>query len=63
MWLAIIGVLDKLFDIIGQFTGFWIKRSDKAQEKRDAAQVKMDEAVTTGDWDAWKKARNKRNKA
>jgi hypothetical protein len=63
MWLGIIALLDKLFGIIGQLTGFWIQRSDASQKKRDAAQVKMDEAVTTGDWDAWKKARNKRNKA
>lgn len=63
MWLGIIALLDKVFGVIGQLTGFWIKKSDKKQEKIDTAQAKMDAAVESGDWRAWKKARSQRNRA
>jgi hypothetical protein len=63
MWLAIIAIVDKLFNIIGILTGFWVKRSDENKKKRDAAQVQMDAAVKAGDWDAWDRARADRNSA
>ena len=61
MWLGIIALLDKVFGIIGQLTGFWIKRSDETKKKREAAQKDMDAAVKVGDWDAWDRARADRN--
>jgi len=63
MWLAILGLLDKVFGALGQLLGFWIKRSDESKKKRDAEQAKMDEAAKKGDFDAWKTARSKRNRA
>lgn len=61
MWLGIIALLDKVFGILGQLTGFWINRSDEAKKKRDLAQKDMDAAVKNGDWDAWDRARADRN--
>jgi len=63
MWLAILGILDKVFGALGQLLGFWIKRSDASLKKRNEEQAKMDEAAKEGDFDAWKTARNKRNRA
>lgn len=63
MWLAILGVVDKIFGIIGQLTGFWIKRSDESKKERDRQQAVMDDAAKKGDFDAWKTARHKRNSA
>lgn len=63
MWLGIIALLDKLFGIIGQLTGFWIKRSDESKKKRQEAQIKMCDAEMVGDFDAWKKARHERDTA
>jgi len=63
MWLGIIALLDKIFGILGQLTGFWIKRSDASKQERDKQQAVMDEAAKTGDFDAWKTARSKRNRA
>lgn len=63
MWLALLGVLDKIFGIFGQLTGFWIKRSDDSKKERDKHQAVMDEAAKKGDFDAWKTARSKRNRA
>ena len=63
MWLSIIALADKIFGIIGQLTGFWIKRSDESKKKRDEAQKEMDEAVKTGDHDAYWNARSKKKKA
>jgi hypothetical protein len=63
MWLAILGILDKVFGALGQLLGFWIKRSDASLKKRNEEQAKMDEAEKVGDFDAWKKARSRRNRA
>jgi hypothetical protein len=63
MWLGIIALADKIFGILGQLTGFWIKRSDESQKKRDEAQKEMDDAKKTGDFEAWKSARSRRNNA
>jgi len=62
MWLGIISLLDKVFGVLGQLTGFWIQRSDASKKKREAAQAKMDDAVEKGDWDAYWNARSKRNR-
>ena len=63
MWLGIIALADKIFGIIGQLTGFWIKRSDESKKKRDKAQADMDKAAEMGNFDAWKKARHDRDSA
>lgn len=63
MWLSIIAVLDKLLGIVGQLTGWWIKRSDESKKQRDAAQAEMDLATKEGNFDAYWNARAKRNKA
>ncbi len=63
MWLGIIAVLDKVFGILGQLTGFWIKRSDESIKIRREAQVEMDNASKKGDFDAYWDARTRRNRA
>ena len=63
MWLGIIALLDKIFGILGQFTGFWIKRSDASKQERDKQQAVMDEAAKKGNFDDWKNARHRRNRA
>jgi hypothetical protein len=63
MWLGIIALLDKVFGVIGQLAGFWIARSDESKKKRDEQQIHMDIAAEKGDWDAWKNARARRNRA
>jgi hypothetical protein len=63
MWLGIIALLDKVFGILGQLTGFWIKRSDESKKKREEAQIEMADAEFHGDFDAWKRARHKRDSA
>lgn len=63
MWLGIIALLDKIFGVIGQLTGWWIKKDDITQKKKDEAQAKMNTAEKEGDWDAWKKARHDRDTA
>jgi hypothetical protein len=63
MWLTIIALLDKVFNIVGILTGWWVKRTDEGQKKRDAAQAAMDAAVKAGDWDAWDRARADRDSA
>jgi hypothetical protein len=61
MWLSIIAVIEKIFDILCQLTGFWIKRSDAAKAERDQQQAKMDQAAKDGNFDDWKNARYRRN--
>lgn len=63
MWLGILALLDKVFGIIGQLTGFWIKRSDESKKQRDSAQKEMDDAAKKGDFDAYWNARSRRNRA
>ena len=63
MWLGIIALLDKIFGVVGQLTGFFLKRSDEAKKKQEAAQKDMDAAVKAGDWNAWDRARADRNSA
>lgn len=63
MWVGIVAAIGKLLDIVGQLTGFWIRRSDESKKKRDAAQAEMQEAVKKGDLDAYWAARSKRNRA
>lgn len=63
MWLGIIALLDKVFGVLGQLTGFWIKRSDESKKIEREQQAVMDEAAKKGDFDAWKTARSKRNRA
>ena len=63
MWLAIIALADKVFGLIGQLTGFWIKRSDESKKKYDEGQAAMDAAVKAGDWDAFDRARANRDSA
>jgi len=63
MWLGIIALADKIFRIIGQLTGFWIKRSDDSKKKRDEAQKEMQDAVKAKDLDAYWDARSRRNRA
>jgi hypothetical protein len=61
MWLSIISLVDKIFGILQQLTGFWIQRSDASKQFRDKAQAEMDEAVKKGDSDAYFNARARRN--
>jgi len=63
MWLGIIAALDKLLGIFGQLFGWWIKRSDASKKKHDEEQTKMDIAAKEGNFDDWKKARSRRNRA
>jgi hypothetical protein len=63
MWLGIIALADKIFGIIGQLTGFWIKRSDESKIAKNKAQAEMDEAARKGDYDAYWNARARRNRA
>ena len=63
MWLTILSLADKVFDVIGQLTGFWIRRSDASQKKRDKAQAEMQKAVKDGDLDAYWNARSRRNRS
>lgn len=63
MWLGIIALADKIFGIIGQLTGFFIKRSDESKKKRDEAQKEMQDAVKAKDLDAYWNARSRRNRA
>lgn len=62
MLLGIIALLDKIFGILGQLTGFWIKRSDAAKAERDKHQADMDTAVKEGDHDAYWNSRARRNR-
>ena len=62
MWLGIVALLDKVFGILGQLTGFWIKRSDESKKIEREQQAVMDQAAKEGDFDAWKTARNKRHR-
>lgn len=63
MWLGIIALLDKIFGVIGQLTGFFIKRSDASEIIKREQQAVMDKAEKEGDFDAWKTARSKRNRS
>ena len=63
MWLGIIALADKIFGIVGQLTGFFIKRSDESKKKRDEAQKEMDDAAKKGDYDAYWNARARRNRS
>ena len=63
MWLAILGLADKIFGVLGELLSFWIKRSDASKKERDAQQAAMDTAAKEGDFDKWKQARHKRNRA
>ena len=62
MWLGIIALADKIFGILGSLLGFWIKRSDESKKIEREQQAVMDTAAKTGDFDAWKTARSKRNR-
>ena len=63
MWLAIIAVVDKLLGLLGAWLPWQLKRSDEAKKARELAQKEMDDAKTSGDFEAWKRARDKRNSA
>lgn len=63
MWLGIIALADKIFQAI-LFSLGWLKETTDAKTKvRKEQQAKMDEAEAKGDFDAWKKARSRRNRA
>lgn len=62
MWLSILALADKIFGILGTLLGWWKERSDESQKIRREQQAIMDEAAKKGDFDAWKTARNKRNR-
>ena len=63
MFLAIIAVVDKLLGLLGAWLPWQLNRSDESQKKRDEAQKEMDDAKKTGDFEAWKSARSRRNNA
>ena len=63
MWLEIIALLDKVFGILGQLVGSWIKKSDESKKIEREQQMIMDEAAKNGDFDIWKAARHRRNNA
>jgi len=50
---AIVG----FFDLVNPWSKRWANKLDKKDAKKEAAQAKMDEAVTKGDWDAYDTAR------
>lgn len=62
MWLAIIGIIDKVLGMFSNLVPFWIKRSDEDKKKHDTAQAEMDEAVKKGDNDAYWSARARRDR-
>ena len=59
MWIAILGIIDKL---LGMFD-FFAKRSTESRKNRAAAQVQMNKAVKRGDHDAYWDARAIRNRS
>ena len=63
MWLAIIALADKVFNVIGILTGWIVKRSDESKIAYDKAQKEMDDAKDKGDFETWKSARSKRDNA
>lgn len=63
MWIAILGIVDKVLGIFDQLTGFFIKRSDASKQIRDKAQADMQEAVKKGDLDAYWNARSRKRRA
>jgi hypothetical protein len=63
MWLAIISIFDKLLSLAVSWLPWQLKRSDASKAKRDLEQALMDKAAKEGDYDAWKEAHYRRNRA
>lgn len=53
MWLGIIALINKVLDFITPWSTYWVDRRKARNEKKEAAQKKMDEAAKTGDYDAF----------
>lgn len=62
MWLAIIGIADKILGALGQVITFWLKRSDESKKIQREQQAIMDKAAKEGDHDAYWNARARRNR-
>jgi len=63
MWLSIIAVLGKFFDLLNPWSSFWAGRSKKSAENKDKSKTDMDESVKKGDHDAFLNARSDRHTA
>lgn len=53
MWLGIIELVKKFFDLVTPWSTYWVDRRKASNAKNDAGQKKMDDAAKTGDYDAF----------
>ena len=57
MWLGILAVIGKVLDLINPWSNYWVSKRTKIDNKKEVAQLKMDEATQKGDTDAFLDAR------
>ena len=55
--LAIFEFLKKVLDVITPWSNYWVDKRKKSNAKKEAAQVKMDDAAKKGDYDSFLDAR------
>ena len=63
MWLMILAIADKALSLLVSWLPWQLKRADESKKVHDEQQIHMDIAAEKGDFDAWKNARYRRDRA
>lgn len=61
IFLAIIGLLNKIMDFLNPWSAYWVNKSKDSDVKRAEAKKRMDDAAKKGDYDAFLDGRSDRD--